>query len=56
MLSKKTGYIILALACMMNEKQDWFKVEDIATRADIPKHYLRKIVHALGKTSLFPKL
>jgi Rrf2 family iron-sulfur cluster assembly transcriptional regulator len=38
---------------MKNEKQDWFKVEDIATRTDIPKHYLRKIVHALGKTGLF---
>ena len=38
---------------MINDKQEWYKVEDIATRADIPKHYLRKIVHASGKTSLF---
>jgi len=50
MLSKRTSYAILALACVINDKQEWFKVEDIATRTDIPKPYLHKILHALGKS------
>ena len=50
MLSKKTGYAILALACMITEKQERFRVEDIAKRADIPKPYLHKILHPLGKS------
>ena len=50
MLSSKTGYAILARACMVSDKQDWVKVEDIAKRADIPQPYLHKILHALGKS------
>ncbi len=52
MLSTRTGYAILALACMISGKQDWYKVEDIAKRADIPKPFLHKILHALGKSNL----
>ena len=51
MLSKRTGYAILALSCMISDKQEWYKVKDIAKRADIPMHYLHKILHALVKTS-----
>jgi len=50
MLSNRTGYAILALACMISDKQDWYKVKDIAKRADIPQPYLHKILHALGKS------
>jgi len=50
MLSNKTGYAVLALACMTSDKQDWYKAEDIAKRADIPKPYLHKILHALRKS------
>ena len=52
MLSIRTGYAILALACMTSDKQDWYKVEDISNRGDIPKSYLHKILHALGKSGL----
>ncbi len=45
MLSIRTGYAILALACMISDKQDWYKVKDIAKRADIPQPYLHKILH-----------
>ena len=50
MLSNKTGYAVLALACMINDKQEWYKVDDIVKRTDIPKPYLHKILHALGKS------
>jgi len=49
-MPSKTGYAILALACMISDKQDWYKVKDIAKRADIPQPYLHKILHALGKS------
>ena len=50
MLSKSTGYAVLALACMITDKQERFKVEDIAKRADIPRFTLHKILHDLGKS------
>jgi len=50
MLSNRTGYAVLALACMIDHKQDWVKVEDIVKRANIPQPYLHKILHALGKS------
>jgi len=50
MLSKRTGYAVLALACMSDNKQDWYKVEDIAKRADIPQPFLHKILHELGRS------
>jgi len=52
MLSKRTGYAILALACMIDKKQGWYKVEDIAKQADIPRPFLHKIILALGKSGL----
>ena len=50
MLSNRSGYAVLALACMIEEEQGWFKVADITKRADIPKPYLHKILHALVKS------
>ena len=50
MLSIRTGYAVLALACMIDDKEDWYRAESISIRADIPKPYLHKILHALGKS------
>ena len=50
MFSSKTGYAILALACMSKTEGQWLKVKDITKRADIPKPFLHKILHSLGKS------
>ena len=52
MLTKRTGYAILALACLSDRDNQWVLVQEIAARTDVPKPYLHKILHALGKNGL----
>jgi Rrf2 family protein len=37
---------------MISDKQVWFKVKDIAKRANLPKPYLHKIFNAMGRSGL----
>ena len=41
---------MLALACMDPEKQTLIRVDEIVKRTEIPEPFLRKILHALGKS------
>jgi len=52
MLTVRSGYAILALACLNSRQGQWVLVQEIADRTDIPKPYLHKILHALGKCGL----
>ena len=52
MLTKRTGYAILALACLSDRDDQWILVQEIAARTDVPKPYLHKILHALGKNGV----
>ncbi len=52
MLTIRTGYAVLALACLHGNEDRWVLAQEIATRADIPKPYLHKILHALGKAGV----
>ena len=52
MLSTRTGYAVLALACLSKTEGQLIKVEEITKRADIPKPYLHKILNSLEKTGL----
>jgi len=47
MLTTKSGYAVLALACLHGE-ENWVLVADIAARTGAPRPYLHKILHALG--------
>ncbi len=52
MLSVRTGYAVLALACLHNCEGQWVLVRDIADCTHTPKPYLHKILHALGRSGL----
>lgn len=52
MLTVRTGYAILALACLHGQDDRWVLAQEIASRTDIPKPYLHKILHALGKAGV----
>ena len=52
MLTVRTGYAILALACLHGHEDRWVLAQEIAARTDIPKPYLHKILHALGKAGV----
>ncbi len=52
-LSTTTGYAIRALACMSEVSTGhWVLARDIAEHTGIPRAYLAKILHALGKSGL----
>ena len=51
-LSQTSGYAILALSCLDHAPGCWLLAKDIATRAGVPRPYLSKILHALGKAKL----
>lgn len=50
--SQTTGYAVLALACIGSCGGVWVKTEDIHKCTGVPKPYLRKLLHALGKAGL----
>ena len=52
MLTVRTGYAILALACLHGREGQWVQVRDIADCTHTPKPYLHKILHALGRSGL----
>lgn len=51
-LSQTTGYAVRALACLDTPDGVWVQSEEIAERTGIPKPYLSKILHALGRHGL----
>lgn len=51
-LSQKSGYAILALACMYYRKSEWMLTQEISEITGIPKPYLHKILHGLGQSGL----
>ena len=51
-LSQTTGYAILALACLDEVDDQWVKVREIGSCADIPLPYLSKLLHKLGQAGL----
>lgn len=52
MLTVRSGYAILALASLHGSEDRWVLAQEIAARTDIPKPYLHKILHALGKAGV----
>ena len=52
MLTVRTGYAILALACLRGSEDRWVLAQEIADRTNVPKPYLHKILHALGKSGV----
>ena len=51
-LSHTTGYAILALGFVGSRPDQWVQAQDIAAHTGLPKPYLSKILHALGKSGL----
>lgn len=51
-LSHTTGYAIVALSFVGAAGGKWVQAQEIARRTGIPKPYLSKILHALGKAGL----
>ncbi|MHC4413744.1 MAG: RrF2 family transcriptional regulator [Planctomycetota bacterium] len=51
-LSQTTGYAILALSCLEGADGCLVLAREIAGRTNIPKAYLSKILHALGRSGL----
>ena len=51
-LSHTTGYAIVALSFVGCTGRAWVQSHDIAAETGIPKPYLSKILHALGKAGL----
>lgn len=51
-LSHTTGYAIVALSLVGASGGQWVQAQEIARRTGIPKPYLSKILHALGKAGL----
>ena len=47
-LSQTSGYAILALGCLHEEKCGWVKTSEIARCTEIPSAYLSKLLHKLG--------
>jgi Rrf2 family transcriptional regulator, iron-sulfur cluster assembly transcription factor len=51
-LSHTTGYAVVALSFVGSSDRAWVQAKDIASSTGIPKPYLSKILHALGKAGL----
>ncbi len=51
-LSHTTGYAILALACIGSWKGEWVQADQIHECTGVPKPYLRKLLHAMGRAGL----
>lgn len=51
-LSHTTGYAILALGFVGSRPDQWIQAHDIAAMTGLPKPYLSKILHAMGKAGL----
>ncbi len=51
-LSHTTGYAILALGFVGSRPDQWVQAQDIADNTGLPKPYLSKILHAMGKAGL----
>ncbi len=51
-LSQKSGYAILAMACMYFREDQWMLTQEISSITGIPKPYLHKILHGLGQSGL----
>lgn len=51
-LSHTTGYAIVALGFIATADRPWVQAKTIAEATGIPKPYLSKIIHALGKAGL----
>lgn len=51
-LSQTAGYAIRALCCLERSGGRWVQARQIAACAGIPKPYLSKILHALGRSEL----
>jgi Rrf2 family protein len=51
-LSHTTGYAIVALGFIATADRPWLQAKTIAQATGIPKPYLSKILHALGKAGL----
>lgn len=51
-LSQSTGYAIMALSCLEGPEGRLVLARDIAKRTGIPKAYLAKILHSLGRAGL----
>jgi len=51
-LSHTAGYAILALAFVAGRKAQWVQAKEIAKQTGLPRPYLSKILHLLGKAGL----
>ncbi len=51
-LSHTTGYAIVALSYVGCSEKPWVQAREIAERTGIPRPYLSKILHALGRAGL----
>ncbi|UCD75477.1 MAG: Rrf2 family transcriptional regulator [Phycisphaerales bacterium] len=51
-LSQTTGYAILALSLLADRDDRWVLSKEIASVTGIPRPFLSKILHALGKSGL----
>jgi len=51
-LSQTSGYAILALSCLHQERKGWVKANAIASCTGIPSAYLSKILHHLHESGL----
>ncbi len=51
-LSQTTGYAVLALGCIGSRKGSWVLSQHIQKCTGISMPYLRKVLHALGKSGL----
>jgi len=51
-LSHTAGYAIVALSFVGSTRNRWAQAQEIADQTGIPKPYLSKILHALGKAGV----
>lgn len=51
-LSKFTYYSFRVLICLANNRNKFFRVEDLSNELEIPSSHLRKVVWKLGKSGL----
>lgn len=51
-LSQTAGYAIVALSYLHGRDEDWVQAKDIAQATGIPRPYLSRILHLLGKNGL----
>ena len=51
-LSQTAGYAIVALSYLHGRDEDWVQAKDIAEATGIPRPYLSRILHLMGKNGL----